>query len=339
MAGKPRLTGKRVGIYLGIFLVLTFFIPWEVPFMGSPLWSWDAMVLFELMPEAQQVQLAGPATVGLLLFVLAIALRGLPLAIVYLVLGAGACATFFGTGEMPIPFEFVPRTITALSPETWRVLGLVIAGGFLIVTGVRSRLGVGGILCIPQLAFATLFSCLFGLLMFEAISDVDQMPMMDQLGKVSLLVAIVGYGLLALSGLLSIAHGLAVKSTTRYLSRIAVRLTWVALVCLAVYFWVAAPTVELQLGGLENPREIVEFLSQTLRLLIPALCAIGLLMEGIIALKCEIGYRVFKPAIPMELVASGGNLERLRELDGMRKEGLVSDDEYAARRARILDEP
>ncbi|MCY3017943.1 MAG: PQQ-binding-like beta-propeller repeat protein [Planctomycetota bacterium] len=127
---------RWVGMLWGTLLLLTLVFPWGVS-GGRPVWSWR---LFDRWPVAASVTLIGAWLAGLVVLGAGVSVRGLRLAVVYLLAAGAAVALYLvATEASPIPWlVFVP----VVTRHEWlQVTAVAALAFFVVVTGVRIRGG------------------------------------------------------------------------------------------------------------------------------------------------------------------------------------------------------
>ncbi len=179
-AGKFKgYTSKAAGIVLGLLLLATLVIPFRVS--GSEvLWptealaeAWDQADSWSDWQEANWaiVWMLGMWVGGGLLLVAAIALRRLPLAILYLVVAVLLVVALAGMHDdrniqlswfLGPQFDFTEEAGPAI---------IALLGAFLLVNSLRAKMGGRVVICVVQLLLAAGLAGLAGYGLYEAIPE------------------------------------------------------------------------------------------------------------------------------------------------------------------------
>ena len=325
-----RKNALNVGALLcGVFMVSTFLLPWMV--VGEQVrMSWE---FIQRAPASFSVFLIASWMIGLAAIILTGVLRGLPAAICHAGLGLlGVILLFtgyagtFGSRGMP-GFGQIFGAID--------VLVVVLLIGLIIVTNVRLRMGVNLVVRIIQGATAGACAVLAFVAFFVSLNRWGTFPEFFRQKLVGDLLYFVFTNLAVIAGaIVALVHAAAVNIKEDTLSKIAMGLVYSALAAVAGYF-IVRPAILDEQSGL-----ILTFLNIFL-----LIGSIGFLFcSGLIGSICEF---VAMTASPMPVrkktaaaSAPGGrhSQERLRELASLRDQGLITEQEYAVKQARILDE-
>lgn len=362
MPDHGSFTSKSAGITLGILLLLTFVIPFGLQPDNKPIWSWDVLKNFELLPKEAKVFYIGVWAIGLLALVLGAALRRLALATCYLILGIGGVVIVFAILKtLPaeiLTLSFASKTLRDISPKTLQVIWLIATGALLIVCGIRGRLGGVIGLCIFQILIGAAFTAFQGILLHDGIrAAVDAPPGLPAGVWWPYIFRLIMQGLLCLGGLFAFFHGFGFRSRGRGLTTAARVLVYIALLGGLAYPLVDRPV------HMKSFAPFLFLLNPTLMLA----CLLLLFLEGCIAFFSELGATVCQPiappapavpvmqpapmmaapAAPTVVVtapspppapATPTVQGRLQQLDAMLRQGAITEEEYNTQRARILDQ-
>jgi len=342
VAHKP-LTRKSAGIILGLLLLLTFVIPFDVV-SGKPTWSWDLLQNIRNMRWQMAAFLIGAWAIGLAALILGSAMRGIALSIAYLVLSAAAVVLIylaFLRGSS-VPMGYSSRVLKFLSPKALNIIAVASPAVFLVVVGVRLRLGGSILGNLVELLVGGAFAALWGILTYEAIRGWSMPAGASGWTWAAAIIGIATSAILALAGLLAFLHSFAFRSNHGGASAAAKTIV-ILLLILRVAWSIAAPAIQAK-----SFRVVLNVLAVNVMLFCEALLA----LEALVSIFSELGGMAIAPeklpsavrpdqAVPAAArqpaaAASVQADERLRQLDALRAKGAISAEEYKAQRDRIL---
>lgn len=320
----------NVGALLcGVFMVSTFLLPWLV--VGERVgMSWD---LVQHAPATVSVFLVTSWMIGLAAIILACVLRGFPAAICEAslgLLGAVLLLTAFTGSYTSRDMPGFGRTFGAIN-----VLAVVFLVGLIIVTNVRLRLGANLAIRVIQGVTAGAYAVLALVAFFISFSNWGDLPDFLREKLVGDRVYFVFTDLAAIGGaIVALVHAAAMNVKEDTLSKVAIGLVYSSLVAVACYF-IVRPAILAEQSGL-----ILLFLNIFL-----LVGSIGFLFcSGVIRSICEFAAMTAGPTqTPKKAAAAPASdgrkvQERLSELASLRDQGLISEQEYAVKQSRILDE-
>jgi len=286
MSPENSLTSKNVGITTGILMLLTFLIPFGVKPDGTPIWSWDLLNHFGEMPGELRALLLGGWIIGLLALVLGASLRGLPLAICYTALAVAAAVTLLSImGKGMSEMANLRRGDGPANGGPMLVLMSIVTAAFLVVGGVRVRLGASVPTCVAQVAVSALLLILLAVYLCQAISQVVSPPLLaDKAWWWYTIGGLVFKGLLILAGLFALIHGCSFKSPNSELTSAACTLTQITLLGMLAFVLI------LPMATMKVPAELVPHIVLTIAN--PVIIVVGmvvLFLEALTALISEVG--------------------------------------------------
>ncbi|MCY3019143.1 MAG: PQQ-binding-like beta-propeller repeat protein [Planctomycetota bacterium] len=222
-----------IGVVCGTLLLLTVVIPWGVS-GEHVVWSWH---MLHRWPVTAVVMLLGVWSAGLVTLAAGISLRGVKLAIAYLVAGGAALTLYLvATEASPIPWRvFVPGATQEVWLQPMAVASLAL---YLVVTGVRAQGNANVPLCVLQ--------CLTSLII-AGVAISGGADAVRKLGAAAdyWLVAAVGLtaaALIGLGGLLTLLQSLSFESRGHRLTRAGRRLVLASLL-LSLVWGIVGPVV------------------------------------------------------------------------------------------------
>lgn len=327
MSASSSYTSRAAGIGAGLVLLLTFVIPFAPRRGGGYVWAWDMLKTFGQLPVSLQGFLITAWAVGLLALLCGLVLRRMSLAVGYLMLGVGGAVALFTYFQLEFPLHFRSSTIHCLNTQVLTRIGFGTLAGFLVVTGIRARLGAGKFICTLQILLSAALGGLLGVCLYDGIrSALDTWPNMSAGVWRDTLFTWITQGMLALSALTAMLHAFAMRARRSWPTRLARRLALVVALLAIPAFPILAPVLEGQ--------PPITFLPGV-NLVVMAVCMLIVLLEGVTSVFSEIGAMISPPPAPA--VSRESVMEQLRELDAARAHGAISAEEYNARRDKLLD--
>ena len=318
----------------GCLLLATLILPWLVT-KHRVVMSWD--VLSEA-PTGMQITLAMLWMIGIATIIISSILRGADASLWHGIFGL--------TGIMLWLFQ-IPSSSSGsmrMSPLGTSDLGVVAVFQFLFLLGIivttkiRLRLPPQLAVRIVQGACSLIF-LMFALVNFiDFIGEYNQMPDFIRSKTVGdFLVMIMLQLIVIAAAILAIVHAAAFQIRTDTLSRIAMGLIYGASGCTVAYVVIRPAMLT------EEPAIILTMLN-CLFLTIPI---VFLFCSGLIGFICGLvvkmgnAPRTAAPArAPVQAPASSGGdasvQGRLRKLESLKVEGLITNEEYNAKRTEIL---
>ena len=319
MSASSSYTSRAAGIGAGLVLLLTFVIPF-----APQVWAWDKLKTFAQVPLSEQGFLITAWAVGLLALLCGVVLRRMWLAAGYLMLGAGGAVAVFSCLEVAFLPLFRSATVHWISAPGLDMIGYGAVAAFLVVTGIRTRLGAGRFLCALQILLGAGLALLLGICLYDGFrSVVAQRPFLSARGWRKSLFTLIVQGMLALSAGMALVHGFAVRASGSGVSRVARRLAMVTMV--------AMPILALVFRG----KPAIVYLPHV-NPLIMGVCILIVLLEGVTAVLSEIGAMIGPPPAPA--VSRESVMAQLRELDAARAHGAIAAEAYNAHRDKLLDQ-
>lgn len=349
---KPSYVSRGGVIFLAILMLLTIVIPARISQDGKKaVWHWDVMEkAFEkdwstLSKDAQMyVIFFGTVwAVAALSLILSIALRNLPLAVVLLiVVAAGVIVVAVQADDAfsdPLRGQtMMPATtkLKGLNAQEQQALGLSVIAAFLLVTGIRSRIGPSMLISLLQVVTAAALVGWMGLVGWEGVEDLRNIPKGAPNIVWGTVIYVLGMlGLMALAGVIAFFHALAVRSRSGQPTQGA---RGMALFAVWGMVGFVPGIVAVQTS---NPLPILPMVGP----LLVYLCYLMLALEavtGLLASLCGIAWPAEVAAVAPVASPQDGTradvTERLQRLDHLRAQGAISAEEYAQQRQRILSQ-
>ena len=325
----------------GCLLLLTALLPW-MAVGGVVYMSWDIIADAPSEASAFVVFLVGSWLIGAAAIVLSATLRGLPAAISHAGLGLFGVVLLvvlvYSTSYGSIASR---RVITSglLDFGFLRIMKLLMLLGVIVATNVRIRLKATTGLRVSQGAIAGVYIVLF---IIGLISDLHSFskipkPIRSELAGDCAFFIILEL-VVAASAVLALVHATTVRISRNTLSQIALCLIYAATLC-EVWYIILRPAILLEQYGL------ILLCLNTCLLTIPILY---LLCSGVVHTVCQLVTMASTPITSTsavihspvsEVSGDGGDIQtRLQELKWLLADGLITEQEHAAKRERILRE-
>ncbi|MBI5723046.1 MAG: hypothetical protein HZA50_03730 [Planctomycetes bacterium] len=358
--GRKDLTSKGAGVICGLLILATICIPWCV----DPLrMSWEEL-RHQARPEV--IFIISLWAAGLAALVMAFATRAMVLAVAYLAIGGGSIAAIFihaaGRGAGISLAMLFPLLEDAWALRLATVCALL---GLIVLSSLRARIGSAIPLNLLQMLCSIGAAALLAICGYKMIDWILSYPHgLPSHRLAPVIFAMVFLGLAAVGCLLAFGHSLAFRSPGRAVSGIAMGLIWVALLG-QIFFGIIMYAVEFKdikviFGPLVVAMMIVPIFliaAEGLTALlanITALCTAPPNKIPPLAVAQPQSALTYQPAgqpspvqaqavmsHPIGAAAAQHHPQtaaaRLNELVNLRNQGLITQDEYNAKRAKIIE--
>ncbi|MBI5723783.1 MAG: SHOCT domain-containing protein [Planctomycetes bacterium] len=373
--GRRALSRKWVGIICGIMLIATLVMPWSWT-AGAAKWSWTVL---KDSSAAMATLMIGGWIIGMACLACGIFLRGVPLALGYLVLGGiGTALLAMAAGtENILPQVLLFNTISAepvnqairqagaesvaVTPFWLKIAAVSCLGCLLVFTSLRVRLGSRIIVCLLQLLASA------GTATVLAISVYYGIRAMDRLNMLSTLIMFLMAGVIFVGCVMAFAHAINFRSLGAWQSLVGLACLWLGLAGLVAH---AALRSLFEGAGFGSALADIARLMFVFSIALLAVEGVGALVANIVAglAAAATGAPAGAPNVPMtasgillrqgqaldgkpadspaplraQLVPAAGTAApsdipaRLKEMESLRQQGLISQAEFDAKKAELL---
>jgi len=332
----------------GCLMLLTVILPW-MSIGGRTLMSWDLLSNVPSSATAFVMFVVGSWIIGLAAIILSALLRGLP-----------AAASHAGLGLLSIVLFAVMSASASRGMPDVSLLDIGILGalrllalvGVIVTTGLRLRLPPDQPLRVCQGVLSGIHVALFIVWLIQSLTSFSKLPSYVRKELIGDHIFLILIHLAVASGaVLSLIHAALGEQRRKTLPMVTLGIVYGAVPCLAAYF-IIRPAV-----GVEQPG-LALFVLNLCLLVIPALF---LLCNGLINGIWWLASALPQPrarSLPSRARAAAGSYvelpraretparardesgipERLRQLEALLAESLITEQEYEIRRDRILNE-
>ena len=301
---------------------------------GRAVMSWDVL---KGSPASVQVGLVFVWIIGATTIVISSLLRGRNAALWHGILGlAGMMLLMFLLVSGLDPLDMPAFGLTGY--KAFWPCSLVFLLGMIITTNIRLRLGGTPLAVrITQGVFAGGALILSAVMFIWFLHDYSQLPGFAKSRMVGDFVFAILMELGAIAGMvLALIHAATVRITRDTLSRTALGLVYGAIVC-AIVYWFIRPAMLTDEPGM---------VFAVLNFFLLIVSVVFLFCSGLVGFVCGLASKTAglpastRPArTPAAQPASSASVrERLEELASLRDQGLITEEDYAVKRAGILNE-